>query len=315
MIKLSFIVPFYNVEPYIEECVRSLYNQDIPQKDYEVICIDDCSPDGSCAIVERLQREYPTLRLIRHNENKCQGGARNTGVKVAKGKYIWFVDSDDRIAPNCLHYFIEELYNNQLDLLQFDYKTFSDEVFNDSSCTYDEGHQMTGTDFVLSQHLKDWAYCCPIPWNKIINRYFWINHNLHFVEHMKYEDTELFLYMYPLVQRMKCSNNTGYYYRINPQSTTHQSVSGLTMWYRVMQLHRCLPAYQFAPNEDYRDLVAKYLHSELGQFRIVIKEMNKQERINYISRILRENISALRMFCNWRTWFAIKYGVCWFIPK
>ena len=57
MLRLSFIVPFYNVEPYIEECIRSLYNQNIPQEEYEVICVDDCSPDGSRAIVERLQKE------------------------------------------------------------------------------------------------------------------------------------------------------------------------------------------------------------------------------------------------------------------
>ena len=100
MIRLSFIVPFYNVEPYIEECVRSLYAQDIPQEEYEVICVDDCSPDGSRAIVERLQKEYPTLRLLIHTENKRQGGARNTGMRESNGKYVWFVDADDYIQPN-----------------------------------------------------------------------------------------------------------------------------------------------------------------------------------------------------------------------
>ena len=88
MIRLSFIVPVYGVEKYIEECIRSLYNQDIPQSEYEVICVDDCSPDGSRAIVERLQTEYPTLHLICHAENKRQGGARNTGLREAKGQYI-----------------------------------------------------------------------------------------------------------------------------------------------------------------------------------------------------------------------------------
>ena len=56
-LRLSFIVPFYNVELYIEECIRSLYAQDIPWEEYEVICVDDCSPDGSRVIVERLQSE------------------------------------------------------------------------------------------------------------------------------------------------------------------------------------------------------------------------------------------------------------------
>ena len=64
MIRLSVIVPFYNVEKYIEQCIRSLYDQDIPKEEYEVICVDDCSPDGSRAIVERLQKEYPNLQLL-----------------------------------------------------------------------------------------------------------------------------------------------------------------------------------------------------------------------------------------------------------
>ena len=106
MLRLSFIVPFYNVEPYIEECIRSLYNQDIPWAEYEVICVDDCSPDGSRAIVERLQKAYPTLRLLKTPENLRQGGARNMGLDVAQGKYIWFVDSDDYIMPNCLKYML-----------------------------------------------------------------------------------------------------------------------------------------------------------------------------------------------------------------
>ena len=100
MLRLSFIVPFYNVELYIEECIHSLYAQDIPWEEYEVICVDDCSPDGSRAIVERLQSEYPTLKLLTTPENLRQGGARNIALNVAQGKYICFVDSDDYLDSN-----------------------------------------------------------------------------------------------------------------------------------------------------------------------------------------------------------------------
>ena len=119
MIKLSFIVPFYNVEPYIEECIRSLYDQDIPMEEYEVILIDDCSPDGSRAVVERIQQEYPTLRLLTTPENIRQGGARNLGLKYAQGKYIWFVDSDDTIEHNCLSRLLNTAERYDLDMLVF----------------------------------------------------------------------------------------------------------------------------------------------------------------------------------------------------
>ena len=119
MIRLSIIVPFYGVEKYIEECIRSLYDQDIPMEEYEVICVDDCSPDGSRAIVERLQKEYPTLRLLTHTENKRQGGARNTALKEARGEYVWFVDGDDTIQSNCLGRLIKTASDNHLDVLRF----------------------------------------------------------------------------------------------------------------------------------------------------------------------------------------------------
>ena len=121
MLRLSIIVPFYNVEKYIEECIRSLYDQDIPQEEYEVICVDDCSPDGSRAIVERLQTEYPTLRLICHERKRCAGGARNTGLREAKGRYVWFVDSDDYVAPNCLGKLLSESETQDVELLLFGY--------------------------------------------------------------------------------------------------------------------------------------------------------------------------------------------------
>lgn len=316
MIRLSIIIPFYNVEKYIEQCIRSLYNQDIPQEEYEVICVDDCGSDGSRAIVERLQKEYTNLRLVINAENRKLGGARNAGLDVAEGEYIWFVDSDDYIAANCLKSFLEELDKNHLDLIQFEnYTVYNDIVDTSNPQEYEDSRIVSGTEFVLSQPQGNWSCRCPIAWNRIIRRSFWNAHNLRFVEHMMYEDTELSLYMYPLVQRMKHLNQVGYYYRINPQSITHAKASGLTMWYKVMQLNRCLPAYHHAPDEVYRKLVVNYLQRELGQFRNLIKSMDMQERTNYMRRMMHENISGLRMFCNWRTWFAIKFGICWFVPN
>ena len=140
MLRFSFIVPFYNVELYIEECIRSLYNQDIPWDEYEVICIDDCSPDGSRKIVEKLQTEYPTLKLLTTPENLRQGGARNMGLDIARGKYIWFVDSDDYIKPNCLKRLLKQAEAEDLDILDFDFDSdFSKQAFIKNEKSFDSG--------------------------------------------------------------------------------------------------------------------------------------------------------------------------------
>lgn len=98
---LSFIVPVYNAEKYICECLNSLLEQDIPKEEYEIICVNDGSVDGSLEILNAYEASYPNIVVI----NKENGGvttARNAGLKAAKGDYIWFVDSDDFIKENVL---------------------------------------------------------------------------------------------------------------------------------------------------------------------------------------------------------------------
>ena len=89
----------YNVELYIERCLRSLENQDIPRDDYEIICINDGSPDNGIGIVRNLQTEFSNIQLI-DQENQGVSMARNNGIESASGKYILFIDPDDYVDAN-----------------------------------------------------------------------------------------------------------------------------------------------------------------------------------------------------------------------
>jgi len=101
MKSLSVIVPMYNVENYIERCIRSLGDQDIPFDDYEIICINDGSPDSCGEIVEKLRQEFPNVFLI-NQENQGVSKARNRGIEDAVGEYLLFIDPDDYIEQNSL---------------------------------------------------------------------------------------------------------------------------------------------------------------------------------------------------------------------
>lgn len=98
---LSFIVPVYNAEHYLPDCLDSLLKQDIPQEEYEIICVNDGSKDGSLRVLKDYQSRFPNIVII----NKENGGvttARNAGMAAARGDYLWFVDSDDFIKENVL---------------------------------------------------------------------------------------------------------------------------------------------------------------------------------------------------------------------
>ena len=123
--KVSIIVPVYNVEKYIEECLDSLVNQTL--KDIEIICINDASLDNSLNILKNYKKKYPGLiKVIDLKKNVCLGGARNKGLDIARGEYISFVDSDDYVDVNMC----EKLYNHankhEADIVQFNYVEFRD---------------------------------------------------------------------------------------------------------------------------------------------------------------------------------------------
>lgn len=98
--KFSIIIPVYGTEKYLEQCLQSLLSQDYD--DYEIILVDDCSPDNSPIICDRYADKYSQIKVIHKQENEGLGFARNTGVEVSEGEYILFVDSDDTVAPNLL---------------------------------------------------------------------------------------------------------------------------------------------------------------------------------------------------------------------
>lgn len=117
-IRLTIIVPVYNVERYIERCLSSLLDQDIPQSDYEIIVVDDGTPDNSAVIAQRIADENENITVV-HRENGGLSAARNTGMEHVHGRYVFFVDSDDYIEPNVLAILLKSAEERNLELLMF----------------------------------------------------------------------------------------------------------------------------------------------------------------------------------------------------
>jgi len=117
MPKFSLIIPVYNVESYLAECLDSCINQTF--KDIEIICINDCSPDKSDLILSKYAKKDSRVKIINHEKNKGLGGARNTGISAAAGKYTWFIDSDDYIILNACEILNDIITQFNADIIRF----------------------------------------------------------------------------------------------------------------------------------------------------------------------------------------------------
>jgi glycosyltransferase involved in cell wall biosynthesis len=120
MLALSIIIPVYKVEDYIDRCIRSLEDQDLTKQEYEIIVVNDGSPDRSGEIVEKLQQEFPNIILV-NQENQGVSMARNN----AKGKYILPIDPDDYIVANTLKRVVEKIENERFDVLYLGFEIFN----------------------------------------------------------------------------------------------------------------------------------------------------------------------------------------------
>ena len=116
MYEISIVIPVYNVEKYLARCLDSVYGQEteIP---YEVVIVDDGATDGSGAICDAYAAEHPQITVVIHQENAGLGGARNTGIHAAQGKYIFFVDSDDTIRPDAVEKLCDATRRHNADMV------------------------------------------------------------------------------------------------------------------------------------------------------------------------------------------------------
>lgn len=215
-IKLSYILPIYNVERYLIDCLDSIYAQNIPEESFEVICVNDCSPDCSRELVLEYQKKHRNMLLVDHATNRGLSFARNTGLSVAKGKYIWFVDSDDILISNIATQLLEYSIQNVLDILLFNYNEIEEDGsiirFNN---VFENTQPSNGLDFIRNKWGGDFVYHMGYVWRCICRREFLLSNDLYFPEGEYWEDTVYFPKALLLANRVSSLDIVGYSYRHN----------------------------------------------------------------------------------------------------
>lgn len=224
---LSVIVPVYNTAVYLQECVESIYAQGVAGM--EVIFVDDASTDDSLQVLKALQQKYP-FRILTQEKNGGQSAARNRGIREAQGRYLLFVDSDDRLCPGIVPVLLRRAQEQQLDVLYFDGEAFMDDGAEQ------DGQQLAHYQalYRAKQPMEDvqdgltffrrmcdrerYSYrvspCLHLTDAEYLRRI-----GLWFVEGMIYEDNLFSLQLMTQANRVAYEHRVGYQRRIRPAST------------------------------------------------------------------------------------------------
>lgn len=218
-ILLTFVVPCYNVERYIQRCLDSIYACGLDEDCFEVLCVNDCSPDNTINVLKSNQKNHPNLRIINHETNKGLGGGRNTGIRESKGRYLWFVDSDDEIVPSGFSNAFSTALENDLDVLCFNYCRI-DEEGNELSrhLVFEKTSVADGYSFVKKVFGNSIVYHMGYVVRFLYRVDYLRSHQLFFPDHVHWEDTVFMPKSILLAERIASVPQVFYAYRFNPDS-------------------------------------------------------------------------------------------------
>lgn len=215
---ISIIIPIYNVEKYLKQCLDSVYKLNLEDK--EIILVNDGSKDSSLEIAKRYKERYNKNTILISQENKGLSGARNTGIRAATGEYLFFLDSDDFVDEKALEKFFREGVEKKQDILignYYEYFKDGTQELKTSSKNLLNIFDKNG-DYFIEEEVKNRSFYVVV-WLNLYRKNFLLENDLFFEEKLLHEDNLFTLKAFRLAKKVGHSNEIFYYYRQdNPDS-------------------------------------------------------------------------------------------------
>ena len=284
MLKVSIIVPIYNVSQYIERCLLSIINQ--TYQNIEIVLVNDASPDDSILKAQKIIDQYVGLNvsIVTHDKNRGLSAARNTGVKASTGDYLFFLDSDDAIPENAVMLLIEKVFQYHVDLV-----VGAIDIVGASSKKYPSLNLSEEKIYYKSEILnsflkKEWyEMAC----NKLIKRDLFFQKDCWFQEGIVHEDNLWSFQVAQCSHSMVVCKQPTYFYHIQPQSIT-QKKTERNFDSLCIVISKILESTDFINNKKTQYLLCTYLW-ELKIFclKSLLKSNLSKDYIRYIYERLR----------------------------
>lgn len=312
---ISVIIPVYNVEEYLRECIDSVLSQ--TYENYEIILVNDGSTDSSGKICDEYAEGYQHITVI-HKENSGPSKTRNVGLEAAKGEYIYFLDSDDYIDKKTFEKLLYVNKTEDADIVFFDGHSFADpeEAFHVKQGYVRRNKYKTDIGYnVLTELTKNKDFHCAI-YLMLIRRSVLLNNNINFLESAYCSEDMLFTYqLFCVAQRVAQCPEVLYYRRYRKSSivTSGKSARHYLSCKAVYEEVKAFSERIGKSDETAKAFVIRCAFNALDTFTKISKEEKKENKENYAllkKTILRDDgygNKALKMRC---------YGkIFWFVYK
>lgn len=271
MPKISIIVPIYNVEKYLKQCLDSILSQSF--QDFEIICINDKSPDNSLEILKEYAAKDNRIKIINNKKNVGCGVSRNKGIKRAKGKYIMFIDSDDWYEPDALELLYNQIEKNKNDFVIFDYRKY---FVGDSSFKSPTKYMSGYLDEVDNPDIKLWKLQKPFMfsayvWTQIYNTEFIKKNNIKFDSWLMSEDARFYFGAIISSKSVSIIDKPLINYRIHNESATNSKFNLLGA-----HIYARIKTYKmFLKSKHKKEYLKSYIPYCIRSVLFVYKKLNK----------------------------------------
>lgn len=291
--ELSIIIPVYNSSKFLRECLDSILKQD--SYEYEIICVDDGSEDNSLDILHEYEKLFYNYKIIKQ-EHRGLAAARNNGIKVSCGEYIYFVDSDDIVGDNFINNALMRAKNEKLDVLMFSFENFATD--NVTYRKYEERilkiKRTEAPDIILSgikmmKYLFERNEYYPMVWIQIAKRSLLFDKQIMFYEGFVFEDM---LYTFRLLwhsKRVRSITDVGYKKRIHEESICGrpENIHNVeSLWHNYKKL--MVLCEQFNQDDDSYEYVAKaMINRSKNQLMLHFNRLSDADRSMFINGLSR----------------------------
>lgn len=289
--KLSIIIPVYNVEQYIGRCLQSCLSQaNVTADDYELVIVNDGTKDNSMQVVEEMTQGCTNITVI-NQDNQGLSMARNAGLRAAKGEYVWFVDSDDCIEEGCLYAIKERLEETAVDALLLQYRNvYSDGTSNEEEYSTIDGI-VEGKEVLLSN-----KFFVEVPF-AIYRREFLLQQQLSFYPGIYHEDNEFKPRMLYLARTCASYDRVAYnYFRgvANSISSTLRLKNGLDDFVVMNSL------YAFVGEQNIQGRYRRAFYTQIGNaMKMVLRTLQtvNSSEADILVKEIKENRHLLKCMC------------------